>query len=65
LAREHQRQIVIAVHERPLFDYLALELSPAFGDDRLITVELTQHEEQASVAEPKFHEWSPDEAVAA
>jgi exonuclease SbcC len=30
LSRQHDRQIVIAVHEKPLFDYLALELSPAF-----------------------------------
>ncbi len=35
-----QRQVVIAVHERELFDYLALELSPAYPGDTLITVEL-------------------------
>jgi exonuclease SbcC len=38
LSKEHHRQLVIAVHERPLFDYLALELSPAFAGDQLITV---------------------------
>lgn len=36
------RQVIIAVHERALFDYLSLELSPAFNGDRLITIELTR-----------------------
>jgi DNA repair protein SbcC/Rad50 len=65
LAREHHRQIVMAVHERPLFDYLALELSPAFSGDKLITVELTAYQDRPSVAEPTFFHWEPDQAVAA
>jgi exonuclease SbcC len=36
------RQVVIAIHERALFDYLTLELSPAFNGDQLITIELTR-----------------------
>ncbi|WP_423141105.1 AAA family ATPase [Parablastomonas sp. CN1-191] len=40
LSKEHGRQIVVAVHDRALFDYLALEMSPAFPTDELITVEL-------------------------
>ena len=40
LSKQHGRQVIIAVHEKPLFDYLCLELSPAFEGDRLITVEL-------------------------
>ncbi|WP_157759624.1 AAA family ATPase [Cellulosimicrobium cellulans] len=40
LARQHERQVVIAVHERELFDYLALELSPAYDGDELLTIEL-------------------------
>ncbi len=40
LAKQMQRQVVIAVHERSLFDYLALELSPAFEGDRLNVIEL-------------------------
>jgi exonuclease SbcC len=36
------QQVVIAVHERALFDYLTLELSPAFNGDQLITIELTR-----------------------
>lgn len=31
LSKQHGRQIIIAVHEKPLFDYLALELSPSFA----------------------------------
>lgn len=40
LSKQMQRQVIIAVHERSLFDYLALELSPAFEGDRLNVVEL-------------------------
>jgi exonuclease SbcC len=36
------RQIIVAVHEKPLFDYLALELSPAFATDRLATVQISK-----------------------
>jgi len=40
LSKQMQRQVIVAVHERSLFDYLALELSPAFEGDRLNIVEL-------------------------
>jgi exonuclease SbcC len=30
LSKQHGRQVIIAVHEKSLFDYLCLELSPAF-----------------------------------
>lgn len=40
LSKQTQRQVIVAVHERSLFDYLALELSPAFEGDRLNIVEL-------------------------
>ncbi|MGB4865646.1 MAG: hypothetical protein WBP38_07120, partial [Hyphomicrobium sp.] len=65
LSKEHGRQIVIAVHERPLFDYLALELSPAFENDRLIAVELSRSVGGASFAEPTYSIWKPDRAFAA
>lgn len=42
LSKEHGRQILIAVHDRQLFEYLRLELSPAFSDDSLLTVELSR-----------------------
>lgn len=40
LSKDLNRQVVIAVHERELFDYLALELSPAYPGDELITIRL-------------------------
>src|SRR3546814_3326649 len=40
LSKQMQRQVIIAVHERSLFDYLSLELSPAFDGDRLNLIEL-------------------------
>ena len=65
LSKEHLRQIIIAVHDRQLFDYLTLELSPAFEGDQLITVELSRSIDGASFAEPAFLGWEPDRAVAA
>ena len=46
LSKEHGRQVLISVHDRQLFEYLRLELSPAFTDDSLLTVELTRRERQ-------------------
>lgn len=62
LAKQQKRQIIIAVHERTLFDYLALELSPAFEDDRLITIELGKAGDGSTTAhfEPNF--FVPDRA---
>jgi exonuclease SbcC len=40
LAKEHGRQVILAVHDRQLFEYLKLELSPAFPEDSLVTLEL-------------------------
>jgi DNA repair protein SbcC/Rad50 len=65
LSKEHHRQILITVHDRPLFEYLTLELSPAFQGDQLITVELNRSIDGVSLAEPTFLSWEPDRAVAA
>jgi exonuclease SbcC len=65
LAKQHGRQIVIAVHEKPLFDYLCLELSPAFSGDRLITVELGRTADGNSVGVCNVRDWKPDLAIAA
>jgi exonuclease SbcC len=43
LSKEHGRQMIVAVHDRQLFEYLRLELSPAFEDDSLLTIELTRN----------------------
>ncbi|KRC58868.1 MULTISPECIES: AAA family ATPase [unclassified Nocardioides] len=63
LAKQNGRQVVIAVHERELFDYLALELSPAYDGDELITIELGERatEEDRGITR---HAWAPDPAIA-
>jgi DNA repair exonuclease SbcCD ATPase subunit len=43
LSKEHNRQVIMAVHDRQLFEYLRLELSPAFVGDSLLSLELTRH----------------------
>jgi exonuclease SbcC len=40
LSKQMKRQVIIAVHERSFFDYLTLELGPAFDGDRLNIIEL-------------------------
>ena len=63
LAKQNDRQVVIAVHERELFEYLSLELSPAFEGDQLITIELGDRaaDEDQGVTR---HIWKPDTALA-
>jgi exonuclease SbcC len=63
LAKQHGRQVVIAVHERELFDYLTLELSPAYDGDELITIELGEraNDEDEGITR---HTWKPDIAIA-
>jgi exonuclease SbcC len=65
LAREHERRIVIAVHERALFEYLTLELSPANPDDSLITVELTRTQDGSTLVRPSFQAYVEDRALEA
>ena len=65
LSKQHGRQVIIAVHEKPLFDYLCLELSPAFPGDRLITVELGRTANGDSIANCAVRDWKQDLAIAA
>lgn len=65
LSKQHGRQLIIAVHEKPLFDYLTLELSPAFPDDRLITIEMGRTASGTTVVNYEPVIWRPDTAVAA
>ncbi len=65
LSKQHHRQIIIAVHEKALFDYLALELSPAFLDDRLITVEIGRSSIDETTAPWRPHTYFVDKAIAA
>lgn len=64
-SKQMGRQVVIAVHERSLFDYLALELSPAFEGDRLNVIELGRN----AIGQTTYR-WDPrtfieDRAIAA
>lgn len=63
LSKRHGRQVIIAVHERELFEYLTLELSPAFKGDQLITVELGAHTHDGEMRINRLR-WSPDPAIA-
>lgn len=63
LAKQHDRQVVIAVHERELFDYLTLELSPAYDGDELITIELGERATDVDEGITR-HTWKPDAAIA-
>lgn len=65
LSKQHGRQIVVAVHEKPLFDYLALELSPAFPNDRLITVDMGRAADGKTIVGYEPQVWVPDQAIAA
>ncbi|TBB21313.1 hypothetical protein ELH51_05735 [Rhizobium ruizarguesonis] len=65
LSKGMDRQVVIAVHERALFDYLTLELSPAFPGDSLIAVEIARNFEGEAVATPRAFTFQDDRAIAA
>lgn len=63
LSKQHNRQIIIAVHEKPLFDYLALELSPAFENDRLITIDIGRTSDGMTLLNYEPQVWIPDQVV--
>lgn len=63
LSKEHGRQIVIAVHDRQLFEYLRLELSPAFLDDSLITLEMTRSADRNSHCFSTRHSFQEETAL--
>lgn len=63
LSKEHRRQVIIAIHDRPLFDYLSLELSPAFPGDELITIELAKSGDDHSWYTTHRQAFEPDTAV--
>jgi exonuclease SbcC len=65
LSKGMNRQLVVAAHERALFDYLTLELSPAFSGDSLITVEVTRNFEGNTVATSHAFSFENDNVIAA
>lgn len=61
VVRESGRQIIVAVHERPLFEYLSLELAPTHSSHSLMTLELERNAQSfLSKIAPRRYEWQPD-----
>lgn len=55
------RQLVIAVHERPLFDYLCLELAPTREGQSLMAIELTRDPRTfETTVQSERRTWKPD-----
>lgn len=65
LSKEHSRQVMIAVHDRQLFEYLRLELSPAFPEDSLLTLELSRGPRRDSVCISKRFSFKEETALLA
>lgn len=65
ISKQHRRQVLIAVHDKPLFDYLSLELSPAFQSDRLVTVDIARQTDSQTAVNYEPISWLPDRAIAA
>lgn len=65
LSRQHGRQVVLGVHERSLFEYLRLELSPASPSESLITVELDRKVNRTTSVLIDSIEWIDDQFVVA
>jgi exonuclease SbcC len=65
LAKRMHRQVIIAVHERSLFDYLSLELSPAFDGDRLNVIELGRNAVGITTSRWDPKHYVTDKAIAA
>lgn len=62
LTRVNGRQVVLAVHQRELFDYLALELTPATPGEQLLAIELERSRGSTRVSYDR-REYTPDQAV--
>ena len=61
IGRSAKRQIVIAVHERALFDYLCLELSPTQPEGKLLALELRRSRpDEAPTLISTEHVWKGD-----
>jgi DNA repair protein SbcC/Rad50 len=65
VAKEQKRQVIIAIHDRQLFEYLRLELSPAFPTDTLQTLELSRGRDRDTLCLPRHYEFQEETAVQA
>lgn len=62
LTRRHGRQVVLAVHQRELFEYLKLELTPAAPDQSLVAVSLDRAHGVTDVAIERVP-YEPDDSL--
>lgn len=60
LSKELGRQVIIAVHDRQLFEYLRLELSPAFPEDSLLTLELARGPRRNTLCEHRRYHFQDE-----
>jgi exonuclease SbcC len=65
LSKQQDKRVILAVHERSLFEYLALELSPAYPGDKLVTVELSRDDDGVTEVKPNASTWMGDSALEA
>jgi exonuclease SbcC len=63
LSKERKRQVVVAVHSRQLFEYLRLELSPAFAGDSLLTLELSPSPNRDTLCLPERRSFQEETAL--
>jgi exonuclease SbcC len=62
LVNQAGRQIIVAIHERPLFEFLAFELAPAQSGRRLVTIDLTRTVDNTGViTHVVTRSWEEDE----
>ena len=64
ISRNQHRKVIIAVHEKSLFDYLSLELSPAFETDKLLTLEIRRGVEEDTQIVPNYLPYQMDSVAA-
>ena len=65
LSKEQGRQVMIAVHDRQLFEYLRLELSPAFKGDSLLTLELSRGSRRNTLCDHRRYHYQDEVALMA
>lgn len=63
LSKGFGKQLIVAVHERALFDYLTLELSPAYAGDSLLAVEVSRNFDGKTIADPRYFAFEEDRAI--
>lgn len=54
------RQLVLAVHDKALFDYLSLELGPTKEGETLVEVRVTRESKDKVIVTSESRSWEPD-----